>query len=285
MKPVRIATRASALALAQSQWVAQQLTAAHPGLPVTLIEITTTGDADRSSPVTTLTEVGAFVRAVQLAVLGEKADIAVHSCKDLPVSGPEGLEIFFPERESPWDVLCGARLDSLAGGARVGTGSPRRAAQLRLLRPDLRIDGIRGNIDSRLAKVAAGDFDAIVLAEAGLNRTASRAEIAQRFDVTDMVPAPGQGALAVEAFAGSRAAELVAAIEHAPTRETVEAERALLARTGAGCRAALGAVTLRDADGFTMHGFVEDERGSRRASVRHARGAEASQLLQQELGL
>lgn len=285
MRPVRIATRSSALALAQAHWVADRLAKAHEGLAVTLVEITTTGDADRTSPVTTLTELGAFVRSVQMAVLGDRADLAVHSCKDLPVSGPDGLTAFFPERESPWDVLCGSTLEDLPEGARVGTGSPRRSAQLSLLRPDLVIEGIRGNIDTRLAKVGAGEFAAIVLAEAGLLRTSTHDRIAQRFTTEEMVPAPGQGALAVEAVAGSRAADLMAALDHPQTRTAVEAERALLSRTGAGCRSALGAITLQSNAQYTMHGFVEDDRGPRRARSSHASAAEASRLLQRELGL
>ncbi|MEX2654368.1 MAG: hydroxymethylbilane synthase [Acidimicrobiia bacterium] len=285
MRPLRIATRASALALAQARWVGERLTAAHPGIAVTLVEVTTTGDADRISAVTTLTEVGAFVRSVQMAVLTDDADLAVHSCKDLPVAGPEELTVFFPERESPWDVLCGGTLDSLPPRARVGTGSPRRTAQLAALRPDLVIDGIRGNVETRLGKVASGEFDAIVLAEAGLNRTDARHAIAQRFSVSEMVPAPAQGALAVEVMSGSQAAELVTALDHGPTRNAVEAERSLLARTGAGCRAALGALAAVDGDAFTMHGFVEDVGGARRAQVRDSDSAKASRLLQEALGL
>jgi hydroxymethylbilane synthase len=285
MKSLRIATRASALALAQARWVGERLTAAHPGIAITLVEVTTTGDADRISPVTTLTEVGAFVRSVQMAVLTDDADVAVHSCKDLPVAGPEELTVFFPERESPWDVLCGGTLESLPPGARVGTGSPRRTAQLAALRPDLVIDGIRGNVETRIGKVASGEFDAIVLAEAGLNRTDARHAITQRFSVSEMVPAPAQGALAVEVMSGSQAADLLAALDHAPTRDAVEAERSLLARTGAGCRAALGALAAIDGDAIMMHGFVEDERGARRAQVRHSDSEAASLLLQEELGL
>ena len=126
MSDLRIATRRSKLALAQSMQVREMLIAAHPGAEVSLVEVTTSGDRDRTSPVTTLTEVGAFVRAVQEAVLEGRADMAVHSCKDLPVRGPEGLVHFFPEREAPWDVLCGHDLESLPEGATVGTGSPRR---------------------------------------------------------------------------------------------------------------------------------------------------------------
>lgn len=285
MSTIRIATRASALALAQARWVAERLSHTHEGLQITFVEITTTGDADRTTPVTTLTEVGAFVRSVQMAVLEDDADLAVHSCKDLPVNGPDGLVAFYPERESPWDVICGSTLEALPSGARVGTGSPRRSAQLSRLRPDLVIEGIRGNIDTRLAKAESGEYAAVVLAEAGLLRTGRQHQITQRFGVEEMVPAPGQGALAVEAVASSRAADLMAAIDDPLTRTAVEAERSLLARTGAGCRSALGAITLEDRGGFVMHGFVEDGRGARRAQVDHADASEASRLLQQELGL
>ena len=285
MRPFRIATRASALALAQAGWVAERLAAAHPGITVSLVEVATTGDTDRTSSVTTLTEIGAFVRSVQAAVRDDRAEVAVHSCKDLPVAGPEELSAVFPERESPWDVLCGSSLDDLRHGARVGTGSPRRAAQIRRLRPDLAVDDIRGNVDTRLGRVASGAFDAIVLAEAGLNRVGLRHEIAQIFEVDEMVPAPAQGALAVEVRRDSPASELLAFLDHPPTRAAVEAERALLERTGAGCRAALGALAYLDGTSTTMHGFVEDDSGARSARVRHADAAVASRLLQQELGL
>ncbi len=139
MTELRIATRRSRLAVAQATAVASLLTRAHLALEVTLVEVTTTGDKDRLSPVADLTEVGAFVRAVQRTVLDGEADLAVHSCKDLPVDGPDGLTITYPEREQPWDVLCGHDLDSLPRGARVGTGSPRRSAQFARLRPDARI--------------------------------------------------------------------------------------------------------------------------------------------------
>ena len=285
MNQVRIATRASSLALAQARWVADRLTEAHPGLEVTLVEITTTGDADRISPVTTLSEVGAFVRSVQVAVLDGAADLAVHSCKDLPVSGPEDLVAFYPEREAPWDVLCGSELDSLPTGARVGTGSPRRTAQLSALRPDLVIDGIRGNVETRLAKLTLGEFDAVVLAEAGLRRIGLDHHIRTRFSAPDMVPAPAQGALAVETRAGSGTAELLRVLDHAPTRTAIEAERSLLARTGAGCRSALGALAIVTDAGTLMHGFVEDESGVRRGSVQHENADHASRQLQEELGL
>jgi hydroxymethylbilane synthase len=267
MIEVRIATRASRLAMAQAGLVARLLTEADPRIMATLVEVATTGDIDRTSPVATLTEVGAFVRAVQQRVLEGAADVAVHSCKDLPVSGPDGLETYYPARGMPWDVLCGMELGNLPPGATVGTGSPRRSAQLQILRPDVEVIDIRGNVDTRLSKVEAGEVDAVVLAEAGLQRSGLIDQVSTRFSVDQMVPAPAQGALAVEVVAGSEFAHLVAEIDHAPTRSAVEAERLLLEVTGAGCRAALGALAQPSADGMRLWGFVADEGGPRRSEV------------------
>lgn len=275
MPDLRIATRRSRLALAQARWVARRLEQQSPGVRTSLVEITTSGDLDRSSPMATLTQVGAFVRAVQQAVLDGRADVAVHSGKDLPLEGPPGLVAFYPERESPWDVLCGTALDALAAGARVGTGSPRRAAQLARLRPDVHVDDIRGNVDTRLDKVAAGEYGAVVLAEAGLRRIDRSDAITHRFSLEEMVPAPAQAALAVEALPGTAAAELAATIDDAATRSAVEAERLVLALTGAGCRAALGAYGQVVAGGVRITGFVEDDDGPRTATV-HAAGAETA---------
>lgn len=267
MPDVRVATRGSRLALAQAAWVVDRLEAAHPGLSCDIVEITTSGDTDQATPVAELTEVGAFVRAVQRAVLDGRADVAVHSGKDLPVAGPPELAAIYPTRETPWDVLCGRSLENLAQGARVGTGSPRRASQLALLRPDLRIDDIRGNVDTRLRKVADGEYDAVILAEAGLRRLGLDAEVTQRFTIDEMVPAPAQAALTVEALRDGPALSLLAAIDDPVTREAVEAERDVLRRTGAGCRSALGVFATRDDDVLVLTGFVADERGPRRATV------------------
>jgi hydroxymethylbilane synthase len=285
MSDLRIATRRSWLAIAQAELVAAALRSANPGLEVSLVEVSTTGDLDRASPVTTLTEVGAFVRAVQHTLLDGTADLAVHACKDLPVWGPEELVAFYPEREAPWDVLCGHTLDTLPSGARVGTGSPRRTAQLARVRPDLVIEDIRGNVDTRLDKVASGDFDAVVLAEAGLRRLGREDEIGHRFSLEEMVPAPAQGALAVEAVVGGPPAAVARAVDHPPTRRAVEAERAVLARTGAGCRAALGVHGALDGDEIRLTGFVEDERGPRFGVAVSVTPDEAARELQEVLGL
>ena len=286
MADVRIATRRSALALAQANEVAAKLAAAHPGLEIDFVEVVTSGDLDRVSPVATLTEVGAFVRAVQQAVIDGTADVAVHSCKDLPVEGPPGLTAFYPVRALPWDVLCGHSLASLPAKARVGTGSPRRTAQLRALRPDVVVDEIRGNVDTRLDKVASGDYDAVVLAEAGLSRLGRGGEIGHRFGLREMVPAPAQAALAVEARVDDPTLGLLADIDHRPTRLAVETERALLVLTQAGCRSALGAHATVGADtSVRVAGFVEDDEGPRYAEAEGPDPAGAASNLQDALGL
>lgn len=282
---LRIATRASRLAMAQAGAVANALRAAHTGLGISVVEVESSGDIDKTSPVATLTEVGAFVRSIQHAVLDGRADLAVHSCKDLPIAGPPGLVPFYPERDEPWDVLCGHDLDSLPPRARVGTGSPRRAAQLRILRPDVEVVEIRGNVDTRLEKMRTGEYDAVVLAEAGLRRLGIQNEARHRFSVGEMVPAPGQAAIAVEAAAGSRAAELAQAIDHRTTRMAVESERALLANTGAGCRSALGALGVVSDGGLHLSGFVADEDGPRFAEAEGSDGQSVATQLQSVLGL
>lgn len=264
MSDLRIATRGSKLAMAQASWVAVRLRELNPGIEIELVEITTAGDDDRTSPMVALTEMGAFVRAVQQAVLDGRADLAVHSGKDLPVQGPPDLVPYYPEREEPWDVMCGSDLDSLPPGARVGTGSPRRAAQLRQLRPDLRIDDIRGNIDTRIAKVAEGEFDAVILAAAGLNRIGLASKISQKFSLKEMVPAAAQAALSIEVLADGPAESTVSAIDHANTRRAVEAERTVLALTNAGCRSALGVYAeVTEDKSVHLSGFVEDAYGPR----------------------
>ncbi len=286
MNEVRIATRRSALALAQARRVGALVTERCNGVSVRLVEVDTAGDHDRVSAITTLTELGAFVRSVQMAVLDDRADLAVHSLKDLPVTGPEGLDPpVFPERVSPFDGLVGGGLEELPTGARVGTGSPRRAAQLTALRADLRPLPIRGNVETRLAKVAGGEFDAAVLAEAGLERLGESDLVDRRFRPDEMTPAPGQGALAVEARRGSRGAEVAAVLDDPDLRPLIAAERELMEQTGAGCRSSLGALATWEGSRIRMHVFVSDEKGPRRALVHGADAGDVVSVAREELEL
>jgi hydroxymethylbilane synthase len=286
MNEVRIATRRSVLALAQAQRIAAMIRAGHPGTSVSLVEVETAGDRDRVGQIAQLTEVGAFVRAVQAAVRDDGADLAVHSLKDLPVIGPEDLVLAaFPERVSPLDVMVGSTLNDLPRGAVVGTGSPRRSAQLTGLRPDLKTAELRGNVETRLRKVRDGEVDAAILAEAGLARLGRTDAIEQRLDPEGMVPAPGQGALAVEARYGSAAAELAATIDDPALRSLLIAERTLLAETGAGCRSSLGALATREFGQIRFEAFVADDMGARHAVVHGASPDEVVSEARKELGL
>ncbi len=242
----RVGTRASKLARAQAATVAAALTA-QTGRPADLVEISTFGDRS-SAPLPEIGGTGVFVTALREALLAGTIDVAVHSYKDLPIGPAAGLEVVaVPPREDPRDALVardGLALAALPIGAVIGTGSPRRAAQLRLLGLGLEVVGIRGNVDTRLRKVADHEFDAVVLARAGLFRLGRVAEITETFDPIVMLPAPAQGALAVEGRA-DRFAELVAAlagIEDPAARAAVAAERTVLAVLEAGCSAPIGAL-------------------------------------------
>ena len=244
---LRLGTRRSALAQAQSRQVAEALTAA-TGRAVELVEVTTAGDVS-SAPLAQLGGTGVFVSALREALLAGRVDLAVHSLKDLPVVDQEGFEAIVlaavPERADPRDVLVaanGGTLATLPAGAIVGTGSPRRAAQLAAARPDLQVVDVRGNVDTRIGFVADGRLDAVVLAYAGLARLGRIDEATQVLDLDVMLPAPGQGALAVECRGGEPVADLLASLDHPATRTAVTAERALLAALEAGCSAPVGAL-------------------------------------------
>ncbi|NMO50238.1 hydroxymethylbilane synthase [Actinoplanes sp. TBRC 11911] len=243
--PLRLGTRRSALALAQSRTVAEALTKA-TGREVVLVEIVTHGDRS-SAPVAQL-GVGVFVSALRDALLTGEIDFAVHSYKDLPTAQPADLRIAaVPLREDPRDVLVardGRKLAELAPGARIGTGAVRRIAQLHALGLQLQVTPIRGNVDSRIARVHGpeADLDAVVVARAGVARLGRAAEIAETLDPMLMLPAPAQGALAVECRANdTNMVELLATLDHAPSRAAVEAERAMLATLEAGCSAPVAA--------------------------------------------
>lgn len=253
---VRIATRGSALAVWQAQHVANLLLAAGDATTVSLVTVETQGDQRKDAPIADLGGKGVFVKEVQAAVLEGRADIAVHSAKDLPSSTPgELVLVAVPERGDPRDALIGCDLTDLPEGGVVATGSLRRRAQLAHIRPDLRFAELRGNIATRLAK--AVNFDAIVLAAVGLDRLGEAARIAQRLAPAQMLPQVGQGALAVECRKDDHDLRArLEKIEHRPSRRCVEAERGFLAQLGGDCSLPAAAHATCSGDSLTVEGMV-----------------------------
>ena len=249
---LRIGTRGSPLARWQATWVAGRLREAHPGVAVTLVEIRTHGDRDRNTPLAQLGGLGLFTKEIQRALVEGTVDVAVHSLKDLPTQGPEGLVLgAIPPREELADALIAPvhlTLDALPDGATVGTGSLRRRAQLLHLRPALNVVGLRGNVETRLNQALEGRLDAVVLAEAGLRRLGLDAHVTERLGPPRFLPAVGQGALGIECRAGDAATRArLASLDDPATRRAVLAERAALAALEGGCMIPLGAWG-RDAD-------------------------------------
>jgi hydroxymethylbilane synthase len=260
---IRIGTRASALALAQARSVAAAL-----GADTELVEMRTEGDRLAEARLATVGGKGLFVREIEEALLRGEIDVAVHSLKDLPAEPPAGLVLaVFPARADARDVLVARRpltLESLPAGAVVGTSSPRRRALLLSLRPDLAVAPIRGNVDTRLRKLAAGDFDAVVLAAAGLARLGVAPEHGRPLDPEVFVPAVGQGIIAVEARAGdARTLGRLARLDHAATRPCALAERAYLARLGASCTTPVAAHARLEGATLRMTALVISEDGGR----------------------
>jgi hydroxymethylbilane synthase len=279
-EPLRLGTRRSLMATTQSQLVADRLTEL-TGRAVELVGVTTFGDVTKAQ-LTQLGGTGVFVSALRDKLIEGEIDFAVHSLKDLPTAVDPRIELVAtPVRDDHRDALVGtAKLADLVPGARVGTGSPRRVAQLRLLRPDLVYVPIRGNADTRIGKVHSGEVDAIVLASAGLTRIGRETEISQTFDVEEMLPAPGQGSLAVECRAGrDDLVELLGVLDDRDTRVSVAAERAVLAALEAGCAAPVGAFAATDGHILNLTAAVVSIDG-RRAIRKSAAGpsAEAVEL-------
>ena len=251
---LRLGSRGSRLALAQAELAAEALRAANPDLDVALVPITTAGDRDRTKPFGEIGERGVFVKEIEEALLAGRIDVAVHSAKDMTSTDMAGLAVgaYLP-REDPRDALCGA--DAVRAGMRIGTASVRRRAQLLALEPSVAVEGLRGNVDTRLRKRGERGLDAIVLAAAGLDRLGLDAEIGLRFDPEDMVPEAGQGALALQVRAGD---DVAAAIDDPETRRRVEAERACVATIGGGCLAPVAA----HHDGTELVALIADEDGA-----------------------
>jgi hydroxymethylbilane synthase len=235
---LRLGSRGSRLALTQAELAADALRSARPGLEIAFVPITTTGDLDRTRPFGEIGARGVFVKELEEALLSHRVDVAVHSAKDMTSTLCDGLSVgAYLTRGDPRDALCGAR--GLRPGMRIGTASVRRRAQLLALEPTLSVEPMRGNVDTRLRKRIERDLDAIVLAAAGLDRLGLAHEIGYRFDPGELVPEAGQGAIALQVRTGEE--EIVDRVDDASTRRRVEAERACVARIGAGCLAPVGA--------------------------------------------
>ena len=279
---LRIGTRGSALARTQSGMVADEVMRT-TGVVAELVSIRTLGD-DHPGPLAQMPQPGVFVSALRDALLAGEVDVAVHSMKDLPSAPVEGIVLAaVPPREDPRDALVtadGRGLAGLAQGARVGTGSPRRAARLRALRPDLELVDLRGNVDSRIARVTDGELDAVVLAVAGLARLGRTAVIGEVLEPDLMLPAPAQGALAVECRSDDEATlALLATIDDRPSRLRALAERAVLAAVGASCASAVGALAGLDGRVLTLHADASGPAGehvAERSTVELTAGADAT---------
>lgn len=252
---VRLGSRGSRLALTQAEAVAASLRDRGAGLELALVPITTAGDRDRNRPFGELGERGVFVKEIEEALLEGRIDVAVHSAKDMTSTLGDGLSVgAYLRRGDPRDALCGA--DRLVPGMRIGTASARRKAQLLALEPALSVEPLRGNVDTRLRKRAERGLDAIVLAAAGLDRLGLGSEIGLRIDPSLVVPEAGQGAVALQVRTGDEG--LVARVDDLETRRRVEAERACVARIGAGCLAPVGAYH----DGAVLTALIAAEDGS-----------------------
>jgi hydroxymethylbilane synthase len=251
---IRLGTRGSRLALTQAELAADRLRAASPDADVAIVPMTTAGDRDRSRPFGEIGERGVFVKEIEEALIAGRLDVAIHSAKDMTSSAVDGLAVgaFLP-REDPRDALCGA--GTLRPGMRIGTASVRRRSQLMALEPELSVEPLRGNVDTRLRKMGERGLDAIVLAAAGLDRLGLQGEIGLRLPVDDLLPEAGQGAVALQVRAGEE--ELVGVLDDPETRRRVEAERACVARIGAGCLAPVAA----HHDGRTLSALIADEDG------------------------
>lgn len=266
--PLRIATRKSPLALWQAEHVAERLRAAHPDVEVALLPMSTKGDQILDRSLAAIGGKGLFIKELEIALEQRRADLAVHSMKDVPVDLPAQFTIgAVLERADPRDALVAPRaraLEELPNGARVGTSSLRRRAQLLGLRPDLRIEALRGNLNTRIRRLDEDSLDAIVLACAGLARLGWESRIAARLPLEVSLPAVGQGAIGVECRAGDTAIlGRLAALEHSPTRVAVDAERSFSRRLGGGCQSPVAAHATLDGERLALQGLVASPDGRR----------------------
>ena len=284
MDKIRIATRGSLLALWQAEHVAGRLERLHRGLRTELVRVTTQGDIWLDAPLAAVGGKALFVERLEHAMREGQADIAVHSIKDVPVELPDAFELpVLCAREDPRDALVSgrlARLDTLPEGAVVGTSSLRRQCQLRALRPDLVVRNLRGNVDTRLKRLDAGDFDAIVLASAGLERLGWSERVSEHFDPERFVPAAGQGVMGIECRAGDEAVRaLIAPLDDRTASREVRAERAMNRRLGGGCQMPVAAFARTRGEELHLWGVVGRADGTRMLRVRRTGRASAPEAL------
>jgi hydroxymethylbilane synthase len=268
VKILRIGTRKSQLALWQAEYVQSRLLLAHPGLQVELVKMTTQGDIILDTPLAKVGGKGLFVKELEQALLDRRVDLAVHSIKDVPITLPDGLHMpVICEREDPRDAFVSNRYNGLAdlpAGARVGTSSLRRQCQLRAAQAELRIIDLRGNVNTRLAKLDAGDYDAIILAAAGLKRLGFHERIRAYLEAETSLPAVGQGAVGIECRADDvETNRLIASLNHDPTALRVRAERAMNHRLEGGCQVPIGGYAILEGDSLFLRGLVGSPEGDR----------------------
>ncbi|MEG7560157.1 hydroxymethylbilane synthase [Vibrio cholerae] len=282
--PIRIATRQSPLALWQANYVKDALMAAHPGLQVELVTMVTRGDVILDTPLAKVGGKGLFVKELEIAILEGRADLAVHSMKDVPVDFPDGLGLVtICEREDPRDAFVSntyAKIEDLPSGAIVGTCSLRRQCQLKAARPDLVIKELRGNVGTRLNKLDAGEYDAIILAAAGLKRLELESRIRSFIEPEQSLPAVGQGAVGIECRVDDqRVRALLAPLNHADTADRVRCERAMNLTLQGGCQVPIGSYALLEGDTIWLRALVGEPDGSQivRSEIRGPR-TQAEQL-------
>ncbi len=278
-----VGSRGSRLALIQAEFIADKIRRVNPQLDVTITKITTHGDRDRRTHLDRMTGVGIFVKELEEALLDGRIDLAVHSLNDVPTEIPPGLALVATtERLDPRDVLItrGKTLAELAPGAKIGTGSLRRAAQINQYRSDLEICQIRGNVDTRLGKVNDGEIDGLISAAAAMARLGWEDKITEYLPAEHFVPAVGQGALAIETRSDNEIIEALSPINHLPTWQAITAERAFLLALGGGCRAPIAALGTVDGETLKLSGMAADISGQK--IVRHT--LEGKTLSPEEIG-
>lgn len=284
MSVLRIATRKSKLALWQAEFVKAELLKLHPELEVELVTFTTQGDIILDTPLAKIGGKGLFVKELEAAMLDGRADIAVHSMKDVPMEFPEGLGLaVICERETPTDAFVSnhyKRFEDLPQGAHVGTSSLRRQCQLLAARPDLKISSLRGNVQTRLGKLDAGEFDAIILASAGLIRLELQDRLTQQISDDISLPAGGQGAVGIECrMDDERTKALLAPLNHPQTAQRVTAERALNRRLQGGCQVPIACYATLDGDELLLRGLVGSEHGEQIIRTQITGAAQDAEML------